>query len=202
MSIVSNKPTITRNELEGVLDCLINDELTSGHPVVLFEKSLSEMTGYTYCCALQSPTSAYHVALCALGITAGDEVIVPSYFTQSALNAICLCGAEPVLLDIDENSLSASVERYQAAVTDRTKAVIIGHTGGIYVDSESYKSLPVPVIEDISHCLGVEAQESNAGYFGTIALSSFSPNDMITTGSGGAVFTSNSRYYSTMKDLR
>ncbi len=202
MSIVSNKPTITRKELEGVLDCLISEELTSGEAVKLFEKSLCELTGYKNSIAVNSATSAYHLAFTALGVQDGDEVIVPSYFSANTLNAISLCGANPVLIDIEENSLSASPEHYSEKITDKTKAIIIGHTGGIYIDSAAYKELSVPVIEDISHCLGIESREGNEGYFGSIAIASFSPNDMITTGNGAAVFTNNTRFYSTIREMR
>jgi perosamine synthetase len=202
MSIVSHKPTITRNELESVLDCLINDELTSGGSVHRFEKSLSELTGYKYSLAVNSATAAYHLALKALDVKEGDEIILPSYFHQSALNAIFLCKATPVLVDIDEHSLAASYEAYNDKINENTKAALIGHTAGVYIDSETYSKLTVPVIEDISHCLGVESQEEHPGYFGTVIVSSFSPNDMITTGNGAALFTNNSRYFSTAKEQR
>ncbi|HRX15421.1 MAG TPA: DegT/DnrJ/EryC1/StrS aminotransferase family protein [Spirochaetota bacterium] len=202
MSIVSNKPTITRKELEGVLDCLINDELTSGEAVKIFEKALCELTGYKNSVAINSATSAYHLAFTALGIEEGDEIILPSYFSSHALNAIKICRAIPVLIDIDDNSLSASPDKYAIKINDKTKAIIMGHTGGIYIDSSSFKELTVPVIEDISHCIGIESKEGNEGYFGSIAVCSFSPNDMITTGNGAAVFTNNTRFYSTIREKR
>ena len=77
MDIVSCKPTITRKDLEGVLDCLINDELITGDGAKMFESSLCELTGYRHCAVLSSHTASYHCAFRALEISAGKEVIVP-----------------------------------------------------------------------------------------------------------------------------
>jgi dTDP-4-amino-4,6-dideoxygalactose transaminase len=202
MSIVSNKPTITRKDLEGVLDCLINDELTSGTPVSQFEKSLSELTSYKFSLAVNSATAAYHLALKALNISKDDEVILPSYFNPAALNAIALVEATAVIIDIDDNSFISTVESYKEKISEKTKAVIIGHTGGVSLEKDDYQEITTPIIEDISHCLGIESAENHNGYFGQICISSFSPNDMITTGNGGAIFTNNSRHFSAMKELR
>lgn len=202
MSIVSNKPTITRKELEGVLDCLINDELTSGTPVNQFEKSLCQLTSYKFSVAVNSQTAAYHLAFQALGLAEDDEVIVPSYFNPGALNALALCKAKAVLIDIDDNSFTPGAEKYAEKINEKTKAIIVGHTGGTELNGDDFESVKVPILEDISHCLGIEAQDGHTGYFGQIVICSFSPNDMITTGNGAALLTNNTRYFSQMKEQR
>jgi perosamine synthetase len=200
MNIASYKPTITRKELESVLDCLINDEFSKS-AVKNFESSLSTFIGVKYALATNSVTAAYHLAFTSLGISQGDEVIIPSYFEGSPLNALNLTGGTAVLVDTEEGSLVPSLPQIKEKITSRTKAVVIGHLFGIPVNIIPFKELSLPIIEDISHALGVNA-EGDAGKQGTITVVSFTPAMMITTGNGGMVLTDNSRMYATMRDFR
>jgi dTDP-4-amino-4,6-dideoxygalactose transaminase len=202
MSIVHSKPTITRKELESVLDCLINDELTTGDAIKIFESELSALLGMQHSLATNSLTSVFHLCFKALNIQAGDEVIIPSYFSLAPLSALSLLNATPVLVDISESSFSPSFEQIKEKVTDKTKAIVIGHTSGITSSFEKIKELNIPIIEDISHAIGSEIDEKPVGSTGTIAVCSFSPFDIITTGNGGAALTNNSRLFSVMKELR
>lgn len=202
MSIVQYKPTITRKELENVLDCLINDELTGGEPVKRFESSLGELLGIKYCTAVSSPTAAYLLAFKALEVKPGDEVIIPSYFSVAPLAAASLVGATPVLVDLAENSLITSPELVKEKITDKTRAIVLAHTFGTNAAVDSFTQFNIPVIEDISHALGSETDEKPAGTLGTLTVCSFTPVDMITTGNGAAVWTRNTRHYSLMRDLR
>jgi perosamine synthetase len=202
MSIVSCKPTITRKELESVLDCLISEKLESGDIIKSFESQVSELTGLKYALATNSLTSAYHLAFMALDLKPGDEVILPSYFDPAPLNALRLVGAVPVLVDIDENALVPSVGQVREKITPATKALILGHTFGFMVPMGEYRELAVPLIEDISHVIGAEYEDKSAGQDGLITIASFAPSMMITTGNGGIVLTNNSRHFSTMRDSR
>lgn len=202
MKIVSSKPTITRKELEGVLDCMISDDLSSGSSVKIFEAGLSSITGFKYPLAVSSLTAAYHLIFNALEIGPGDEVVIPSYFSKHPLAAAKMTGAEVVPVDSDENSLFSSPEAIQSVINDKTKAVIVGHTFGFHYDESSLYELKVPVIEDISHVLGTELNDAHAGRKAAFAVSSFAPSMIITTGKGAAVYTANSKYYSTMRDMR
>ena len=111
MSIVSNKPTITRKEMEGVLDCLVNGELTSGDSVKSLENSISAACKLRHSLAVNSPTSAYHLIYKALEIGNGDEVIIPSFFDLAALSALTLTGAQATIVDIEENSFIPSLDQ-------------------------------------------------------------------------------------------
>lgn len=202
MSIVSCKPTITRKELEGVLDCLINDELLTGDAVKLFEKNLSDLLSIKYSLAVNSLTAAYHLAFKAIGIDENSEVIIPAYFNPAPLNALEMCGGKAVFVDIADQSLIPAAEDIKNAVTDNTKAVVCGHVSGIAENFEAVKELGIPLIEDISHAIGCEADEKPVGSSGAITITSFTPFDIITTGNGAAVSTTNTKYYSTMKKLR
>lgn len=199
MSIVSSKPTITRKDLEGVLDCMINDELISGGVVASFEKSLIELTGAKNLLAVHSATAAFHLVLCALEAR-GKQVILPSYTTPAALNAISLCGAEAVLVDTDQ-MLYPDCGQIVQAVTEKTAAVIVSHIVGIPGNFSALAQCGVPVIEDISALLGTENLELSA-FQGNFQIITFTPHDVITTGNGAAVLSRNSRHHSLMCELR
>lgn len=202
MSIVYSKPTITRKELESVLDCLINDELTTGDAIKIFENELSGLLGIKHSLATNSLTSVFHLCFKALNIEARDEVIIPSYFNLAPMSALSLLGATPVLVDISENSFSPSFDQIKEKVTDKTKAIIVGHSSGTISSFDNLKELNIPIIEDISHAIGTEIDGKPVGHIGTITVCSFSPFDIITTGNGGAALTNNSRLFSAMKELR
>lgn len=202
MSIVYSKPTITRKELESVLDCLINDELTTGDAIKIFEKNLSELVGLKHCVATNSLTSAYHLAFKSLDIQPEDEVIIPSYFDVAPLSALSLLKGKPVLVDISDKSFIPSCDQIKEKITDKTKAIVIGHTSGSNTSFIELKELNIPIIEDISHAIGSEIDDKPVGNIGTITVSSFSPFDIITTGNGGATLTNNSKLFSTIKELR
>ena len=202
MKIVSNRPTITRKELEGVLDCLINEELTTGSPVKSFESALSELTGQKFCLAVNSLTAAYHLIFKALELGDGDEVIMPSYLSVAPLSALSLTGAKAVLVDCEENSLMPGAAAIRALVTGNTKAVVVCHIFGCFFPTEDLDGLQVPVIEDISHVIGTEYNDNHPGKSSAFAVASFAPSMIITTGNGSAVFTGNSRHFSAMRDIR
>lgn len=200
MNIVSNKPTITRKEMEGVLDCLVNGELVGGQSVKNFENALSTMLKMRFSLATNSSTSAYHLIFKALEIGNSDEIIISSFFDIAPLSAATLTGASAVLTDVEENSFTPSPEQIKEKITGRTKAIIIGHNFGFPVDINSLAGFDIPVIEDLSHIIGADFQNDPAG--NVIRVASFSPGSLITTGNGGIVLTNNSRLYSVMKDYR
>ncbi len=199
MSIVSSKPTITRKDLEGVLDCMINDELISGGMVSSFEKALVELSGSKNLLAVHSPTAAFHLVLCALEAR-GKEVIIPSYSSQAALNAISLCGAEPVLVDIDQ-MLYPDCEQVLKAITERSAAIVLTHTIGVAGNYSALEGCNIPIIEDISALLGSDNLDL-ASLKGNFQIITFTPNDVITTGNGAAIISRNARHHSLMNELR
>ncbi len=202
MNIASNRPTITRKEIEGVLNCLLNGELTNGNSVKEFELAISNIAGLQFVLATNSLSSAYHLSFKALEIGPGDEVIIPSFFDIAPLSALTLTGANVILVDIDDKSFVPSADQIKNKITSKTKAVVIGHTFGFTIPTEDYMDIDIPIIEDISHIFGSENEEIPAGSLGTIAVSSLAPGGMITTGNGGIILTNNTRYFSIMKDNR
>jgi len=175
MKIVSSKPTITRKELEGVLK---------------------------YPLAVNSLVSSYILIFKALEIHADDEVILPAFFSSAPLSAILLTGGKPVLVDSEDSSLFPSGAAIKEKITDKTKAVIAGDMLGFHFDTEELKDINVPLIIDISHSIGTEFNEKPAGSAASFTVASFAPSMIITTGNGGVVLTNNSKYFSSMRDLR
>lgn len=202
MKIVTSRPTITRKELEAVLDCLINDELVAGESVRHFETSIAKMIGLKHSLATTSLTAAYHLVFKALEIGESDEVIIPSFFPQAPLSALAMTGGKAVLLDIEKDSIFPAVAAVRERITPKTRAVVTGDLFGFHGDREGPGELGVPVIEDISHSIGTERDELPAGRNGSFAVASFDPAGIITTGNGGMVLTNNSKHYSVMKELR
>ncbi len=202
MKILSSKPTITRKELEGVLDCLIQDELNTGSTVKAFETAVSELTGFKYPLALNSLVSAYLLVFKALEIGVGDEIIIPSFFNIAALSALKLTGGIPVIVDSDSNSIFPSTVQIREKITVKTRAIIAGDVFGFHFDGEELKDSGIPLVAEISHSAGTEFNEKPAGSWGTFAVASFAPSMIITTGNGGMVLTNNSKYFSVMRDLR
>ena len=202
MKIVSNKPTITRKELEGVLDCLIHDEINAGSTVKTFESALTDITGFKYPLAVNSLTSAYILIFKSLELGADDEIILPSLMNQAPLSALHITGGKPVIIDSEANSIYPSAEKIKEAVTEKTKAIVVSDTFGYHFDGGAFTDLNIPVITDISHSIGTEYNEAQAGSYGTFIVASFAPSMIITTGNGGIVLTNNSRYFSAMRELR
>lgn len=193
MKIVASKPTITRKELEGVLDCLIQDAIATGAIVKQFEQALGNLLGMKYALATNSVTAAYHCAFMALGISTGDEIIMPSFFPEAPLKACTMVGATPVLTDIAEGAYHPSPEILQKAITQKTKAIVLGHMFGVPLGFDLGDS-SIPVILDISHAIGMDIAELFVPS-PSLAIASFSPSMMITTEVGAMIFTNNSRHF-------
>jgi dTDP-4-amino-4,6-dideoxygalactose transaminase len=202
MKILSSKPTLTRKELEGVLDCLIHDELNNGGPVKTFESAVAEITEIKYPLAVNSLVSAYLLIFKALELGPDDEVIIPSFFNNAALSALKLSGGIAKIVDSYDGSIFPDKEQIKEKITDRTKAIIAGDIFGFHFDGEELKEFNIPLIADISHSIGTEFNEKHAGSWGTFAVASFAPSMIITTGNGGMILTNNSRFFSAMRELR
>jgi len=202
MKIVSSKPTITRKELEKVLDCMINNELTTGGTVKNLELSIADMCGFKYSLATNSITSAYHLIFSALQIDENSEIIMPSFIDQSPLSALSYSRGKAILVDNDENSPFPSIEEIKSKINKNTKAIIINHTFGFHMNPEPLQNLNIPIIENISNVIGTDNNELPVGKNSTFAILSFSPSMIITTGNGGMVLTNHSKYFSSMRDLR
>lgn len=183
--------------------------LKSGGWLTEFKKTeemefmISQFTGAKYTCMVSNGTVSLFIALQALGISKGDEVIVPNYTMIASANAVILAGAKPVLVDIDKKNLCIDLKIAEKSLTKKTKALMIVSINGRSTDMTEVVSFcnknKLYLIEDAAQSLGSRWRGKHLGTFGEIGSFSFSSPKIITTGQGGALVTNNT---SLMKKIR
>lgn len=190
------RPSITEREKAAVLDVLDSGWLTTGARTKEFEQRFAERVGATHAIALNSATAALHLALEAIGVGPGDEVIVPTWTFAASAEVVAYLGARPVLVDIDRRTLNATPDTILAALTPRTRAVMAVHVAGLPVEIsrlvELLEPLGVDVVEDAAHafpCRIAGPAGRYAGTFGRAGAYSFYATKTITTGEGGMLVT-------------
>jgi len=156
--------------------------------------------------AVSSGTAALHLAMRALNIGEGDEVIVPSFTFIAVANAVLYERAVPIFADIDPVTLNLSPASVEARITSRTKAIIIVHTFGVPAEMDGLMALAerhhLAVIEDACEAIGATYKGKLVGTFGDISTFAFYPNKQITTGEGGAVLTRDSQLAARIRAMR
>jgi perosamine synthetase len=187
------KPDVGAEELAAVAAVLESGQLTMGPLVEEFEALVAEACDVPYAVAVSSGTAALHLAVLALGIGPGDEVIVPAYTFPATANVVALAGARPVLVDVDPATMNLDLAQLPAALSPRTKAVLAVHLFGRPLDWDALAAaVPegVVLLEDAAGALGARYQGRACGSLGTEGCLSFHPRKTVTTGEGGAVTTS------------
>lgn len=201
--IPHNKPTVQNDDIKAVNDVLAAALLSQGAKVEEFETAFSKMHNGYHAVAVNSGTSALHLALLALKIGKGDEVIIPSYVCAALLNAVNYVGATPRLADIGCDDFNISPIEVKKKINKKTKAVIVPHLFGLPARMNEFKNLGIYVIEDCAQSVGAKIDEKITGTFGDISIFSFySTKVMTTSGEGGMVLTSSSKLNSAIEDLR
>lgn len=205
------------NQMEPVFDDnernALNDYMLAGGWITEFkktrefERAIADFTGSKYCSVVANGTVALSVALGACGIKAGDEVIVPDYTMVATPNAAELLGAKAVFVDIDRNNLCMDFECMKAAVTEKTKAVMLVSINGRFPDNMSEfvlfcKEKGIHLIEDAAQSLGSFCNGTHLGRYGEVGIFSFSVPKIITTGQGGALITDNKDLYDRIIKIR
>jgi len=193
MRIPLSSPDITESEIHAVTSVLRTRRLSLGPKLEEFENAVAEYSGAGHAIAVNSGTSGLHLCMRALGITEGDEVIVPSFTFIAAANAVRYERAFPVFVDIDAETLNLDPGRIEAAITPRTRAILVVHTFGYPADLSSIFSIAgkhgLRVIEDACEAIGAEYQGRKVGPLGDAGVFAFYPNKQITTGEGGVIVT-------------
>ena len=204
-------PVISGNEWKYIKDCLDTGWVSSvGSYVNRFEEIVTEYVGCKYGIAVVNGTAALHLSLIACGVKSGDEVIVPALTFVATANVVKYCGAEPVFIDCDRETLCLDVEKlrtflskectqnkdgytYNRVSKNRIKAIMPVHIFGHPVEMDTLLSLcqlyKIDVIEDATESLGSEYKGQRTGSFGKLACLSFNGNKIITTGGGGMIVT-------------
>ena len=189
-----NEPLLNGNEKKYLCECIDTGWISSEGPFVKeFEQKMSASAGRKYGIAVSNGTAALEVAVQALGIGAGDEVIMPAFTIISCVMAVTKAGAVPVLIDSDMHTWNMKAEEIEAKITPRTKAIMIVHLYGLPVEADPILALAekygLKVIEDAAEMHGQTYKGKPCGSFGDISTFSFYPNKHITTGEGGMVVT-------------
>jgi perosamine synthetase len=194
------KPAVGEPELAEIREVLESGQLTMGPKTEEFERLLAPLTGSAHAVAVSSGTAALHVAVLALGLGPGDEVLVPAYTFPATGNVVALAGARPVLVDVDPETMNMDPEDAARRVTPRTKAILAVHLFGRPARLEELPDLPI--VEDAAGALGARRGDRPCGSLGALACFSFHPRKIVTTGEGGAITTNDDALAEASRSLR
>jgi dTDP-4-amino-4,6-dideoxygalactose transaminase len=182
-------PDYGEAEQLAVRDVLASGWITTGPKTKEFEAAFARAVGAKHAIAVNSCTAALHLALEAIGITAGDEVITTPYTFAASAEVIRYFGATPVFVDIDRHTFNIDPERVRGAITSKTKAIIPVHMAGLASDLDPLRALDVPVIEDAAHAFPSTYKGRKIGAIGDFTCFSFYATKTIATGEGGMLCT-------------
>lgn len=201
------QPLLNGNELAYVSDCIKTGWISSqGAYVKRFEKEFAEYCGAEYAVAVSNGTVALHLALAALDIKEGDEVIVPDLTFAASINAVIYTGATPVIVDVDKTTWTISIADIEKNITPKTKAIMPVHLYGHPCHMDEIMALAKThklfVVEDAAEAIGAKYKGKHVGTIGDSATFSFFGNKTITTGEGGMVFFKDKEMYEKAMVLR
>lgn len=199
-------PQIGKKEKNLVTKVLESRYLNDGKYARIFEERVCKLLDCKYALAVTNGTSAMYLSLMALGIGQGDEVIVPDLTFIATANAVKMCGAEVVLVDVDPNKLTIDPEAFRKAITKKTKGVIPVHVSGRAANIEEILKIAnkngIQVIEDAAEAFVSRHKRKYLGTFGRTGCFSFSSAKIITTGQGGLIVTDDKNLYIKLKMLK
>jgi perosamine synthetase len=198
-------PDVGEEEAREVEAVLRSGFLTMGPKVGELEAALADACGVEHAVVVSSGTAALHLAVAALGIGPGDEVLVPAYTFPATANVVALVGATPRLVDVDAATMNLDLERVAAAVGPRTRAVLAVHLFGRPLDWDALRdAVPerVVLIEDAAGALGASYRGRPCGSLGVMGCLSFHPRKIVTTGEGGAVTTEDAELAGALRRMR
>jgi perosamine synthetase len=202
-----NEPVLNGNEKKYLNECIDTGWISSEGPFVKkLEEQFAAKNNRKYGIAVCNGTAALEIAVEALGITKGDEVIMPAFTIISCASAIIKMGAKPVLVDSDLQTWNMNVKQIEAKITPKTKAIMVVHIYGLPVDMDAVidiaKKHNLKIIEDAAEAHGQTYKGKVCGSFGDISVFSFYPNKLITTGEGGMVLADDEKLAERCKSLR
>ncbi|MAG61020.1 aminotransferase DegT [archaeon] len=202
-----NTPLLSGNEKKYINECIDTGWISSEGPFVeRFEADLSRIVNRKYGVAVSSGTAALDIAVEALGIGKGDEVILPTFTIISCIHQIIRSGATPVFVDSEPITWNMDISQIEDKITKRTKAIMVVHIYGLPVDIDPVLKLArkykLKIIEDAAEMIGQTYKGKPCGSYGDVSIFSFYPNKHITTGEGGMVVTNNNELAKKCQSLR
>lgn len=199
-------PWLGEEEAKAASDAVLSGWVAQGPRVAEFERAFAERVGAEHAVAVSSCTTALHLSLVALGLGAGDEVIVPSLSFIATANAVRYVGAEPVFADVDPVTGNLTTATVDAVRTPRTKAVLAVHQGGVPADVHALRAAcadwDLPLVEDAACAIGSTVGGKPVGQGALLAAWSFHPRKLVTTGEGGMVTTDDADWALRLRRLR
>lgn len=206
MLIPFHKPHITEDEIKEVMDSLRSGWLTMGPKTIEFENRFREYVGSMNAVSANSCTACLHLALKAIDITEGDEVITPNITFTATAEVVTYFNARPVLVDVEEDTLNIDVSKIEEKITDKTRAIIPVHFGGQPCDMDEIIDIAQKynlfIIEDAAHALPAFYDNRKIGTIGDITCFSFYATKTLSAGEGGMITTDNDDWAERMRILR
>jgi perosamine synthetase len=202
-----NEPLLAGNEKKYLSECIESGWISSEGPFVKrFEEQFPLRIDRKYGIAVTNGTAALETAVAALGIGAGDEVIIPTFTIISCAAAVVRAGAKPVLVDSEPATWNMDVSQIEQKVTAKTKAIMVVHIYGLPVDMDPVLELAgkynLRIIEDAAEAHGLTYKGKPCGSFGDVSTFSFYPNKLVTTGEGGIIVTDDEEIAERCRSLR
>jgi len=201
--LVFGSPLIEQLEINEVVDSMKSGWLGTGPKVHRFEEMFREYKGAKYAMALNSCTAALHLAILAIGILPGDEVLVPTMTFAATANTVIHAGGTPVLVDCQRDTMNIDPVDIERKITPKTKAIVPVHFAGRSCDMDTIMDIAemhnLKVVEDCAHAIETEYHDKKAGTFGEVGCFSFYVTKNIVTGEGGMAITNNEDYADKIK---
>ncbi|MFI1722082.1 DegT/DnrJ/EryC1/StrS family aminotransferase [Streptomyces sp. NPDC020489] len=199
-------PWLGAEEAQAASEAVLSGWVAQGPRVAAFERTFAERVGAEHAVAVSSCTTALHLALVALGLGPGDEVVVPSLSFIATANAVRYVGAEPAFADVDLATGNLTPATIDAARTPRTRAVLAVHQGGVPADVHALRAAcaewDLPLVEDAACAIGSTVGGKPVGHGALLAAWSFHPRKLVTTGEGGMVTTDDAEWATRLRRLR
>jgi perosamine synthetase len=201
-----SQPDITQREIDAVVDVLHTSTLSIGPKIEEFERKCAAIAGRRHAIGVSSGTAGLHCAMIAAGVDARDEVITTPFSFVASANCILYVGAKPKFVDIDTKTLNIDIEKIEAAITPKTRAIVgvecFGHPGGMIELEQIAQRHELVLIEDCCEGFGGQVGNRRIGSFGRAGVFAFYPNKQITTGEGGMIVTDDDAFAAACRALR
>lgn len=200
-------PVFNGEEKKNLMECIDTGWVSAnGKFVEEFQNAFANFCGTKYALACSNGTVTLHLALKALGVDSGDEVIMPTLTYIATANTAAYCGAKPVFVDSEMGTWNIDPEKIEKAITPRTKAIVPVHLYGLSCNMDAIEQISekygIPVVEDAAEAHGATWNGKKVGSIGKIGSFSFFGNKIITTGEGGMIVTNDQKLYEQMKLMR
>ena len=200
--IPHSKPSLGTDDIRAVTDVLRSGQVAGGPAVSQFERGMAAYLGVQGGVAVSSGTVAIELAMRAMGIGHGDNVILPSYVCSAPWLAVQRVGAQARIVDIDPTTYNLDPQKVRKARTARTRAVIVPHMFGLPADLTALQSMGIPMIEDCAQTLGATEQGRAVGSVGLLTVCSFYATKLLCTGEGGMVLSNDEELLERVRALR